>query len=341
LNLNIKYKLAFASGIPQIVNRLKRFRPVILTYHGIYDGLKNLNNMPDTFVHIDDFYSQLHFLKRNYRILDPHEFLTLVRTGSSFPPSTAFLTFDDGYESLYHLAFPILEKLRINPIVFLPSKYIEEHIPFWFDLVWYFINCAELENIKEHSGFLHIPVEKESRESFLYSWLCELKKMIPEERNTIIDGVSKEIRTNRKYSEMDLKWFYPLTPEQIKSLVYKGVQFGGHTHSHTILTVLSSEAATEEIQKNKQKVENLIGDIIYFFAYPNGKEEDFNQDIKKILADENYEMAFSLTNQRSLPSKDPLAISRLNVSPSETILSLKFHISGCGRFFKKIKGYAD
>jgi len=339
--LNLKYKLAFASGIPQIINKLNRFRPVVITYHGIYEGQKNLNNMPDTFVHINDFYSQLHFLKKNYRILDPSEFLTLVRTGSSFPPDTALLTFDDGYESFYHLAFPILEKLGLNPLVFLPSKYIEEHIPFWFDLVWYFIKCAELDNIKEHSGFLHIPMEQDNRQSFAYSWLHELKKMIPDERNKIIDAIFKEIRTNKKCSDMDLKWFYPLTPEQINSLVYKGVQFGGHTHSHTILTVLSSEDARKEIQKNKQKVENLIGDIIYFFAYPNGKEEDFNQDIKKILADENYEMAFSLTNQRSMPLKDPLAISRMNVSPSETILSLKFHISGYGRFFEKIKGYAD
>ena len=62
-----------------------------------------------------------------------------------------------------------------------------------------------------------------------------------------------------------------LTSEQLLELSARGIEIGGHTDAHTILTTLSVDAAKKEIAKGKAKIEQIIGKPVRMFAYPNGK----------------------------------------------------------------------
>jgi peptidoglycan/xylan/chitin deacetylase (PgdA/CDA1 family) len=335
--VDIKYDLTWASGIPQLINHFYRFRPLIIAYHGIYDGNKNLEDIPSTFVHLSDFEKQIQFLRSRYRFIDPREFLTVLRTGAKFPASTALLTFDDGYESFFRLATPVLKKYQIKPIVFLSSIYLQDYKPFWFDIAWIFFKHVDLNFIEDISITYHVNFEPDNRSDIIATWMDKLKRMLPEKRIEIISLITTEMARDEELAKLNLQLFYPMTPEQIKTLAKQDVSFGGHTH--TILSTLSIEQVEEEIRVNKSVIEELIDDRLNFFAYPNGKAGDFNKTTKEILIDYQYQTAFSLTNQRSKPAADPLEISRINVSPSDSVSSLKFHATGISRYIGKVKGY--
>src|SRR5262249_27032054 len=59
----------------------------------------------------------------------------LEQSGSGLPfPATAFVvTFDDGYEGVYHHAWPILRELEIPWTVFIATAYLDSAGPFPFD----------------------------------------------------------------------------------------------------------------------------------------------------------------------------------------------------------------
>ena len=54
-----------------------------------------------------------------FRTLDLLEAVDLLRRGVPFPPRSLVITFDDGYQSVYEEAFPVLERYGMNATVFL------------------------------------------------------------------------------------------------------------------------------------------------------------------------------------------------------------------------------
>jgi hypothetical protein len=62
-----------------------------------------------------------------------------------------------------------------------------------------------------------------------------------------------------------------MRPAQIRRLHDEGMEIGGHTVNHPILTVLDDHAARAEIVGGKRRLEEITGAPVTLFAYPNGK----------------------------------------------------------------------
>jgi peptidoglycan/xylan/chitin deacetylase (PgdA/CDA1 family) len=128
-----------------------------------------------------------------------------------------------------------------------------------------------------------------------------------------------------------------MTPAQIHQLKARGVQFGGHTHSHTVLSTLSPSQAEWDIRKGKEGLESLLGVNCELFAYPNGGKRDFDEGHREILKKLGFKGAFSLTQERTDPRSDPMCISRINVSPEDTIDSLSIRCAGLTPYIEKLR----
>ena len=59
--------------------------------------------------------------------------LDAVEEGEPISPRAFSVSFDDGFESVYHYAFPIVRRLGIPITVFLTTDYIDADQPFFFD----------------------------------------------------------------------------------------------------------------------------------------------------------------------------------------------------------------
>ena len=88
----------------------------------------------------------------------------------------------------------------------------------------------------------------------------------------------------------------PLTKnDAIRMAKSKYIFFGGHTTNHVDMSKLTDVDFIHEIYNDKKYLEELIDDQIFYFAYPYGREINFNKDSFKILRDACYSHAFTIT----------------------------------------------
>jgi peptidoglycan/xylan/chitin deacetylase (PgdA/CDA1 family) len=86
----------------------------ILFYHAVEPGWASAMS-----VEPQRFSQHCEWLARYRRVLDPAFAAAAIDRGGRLPPGTAALTFDDGYESVYREAFPVLRRLGLPATVFL------------------------------------------------------------------------------------------------------------------------------------------------------------------------------------------------------------------------------
>jgi peptidoglycan/xylan/chitin deacetylase (PgdA/CDA1 family) len=92
---------------------LKNYLP-ILTFHAL-DERQSVISFPPYL-----FKLALSRLNDNgYKTIDLSELVDYIKGGSLFPDRSFAITFDDGYETVYHEAFPILQQYGMSATVFL------------------------------------------------------------------------------------------------------------------------------------------------------------------------------------------------------------------------------
>ena len=90
-----------------------------------------------------------------------------------------------------------------------------------------------------------------------------------------------------------------------------GMQIGAHTMSHPILARLSDEQARQEIEGSKIFLEQLLGERVGLFAYPNGKPgEDYTPQTVEVVRSLGFDAAVSTRWGASKPGGDLLQIRR-------------------------------
>lgn len=92
-------------------------KAVILTYHSISHGPKPLCLAPDAFA------KQMEWLRNNANVIPLSALHELLLRGGTFPARAVALTFDDGFEDFAAAAAPVLLRLKLPAMVFLPTAY--------------------------------------------------------------------------------------------------------------------------------------------------------------------------------------------------------------------------
>ncbi len=102
----------------------------ILMYHRVADNVAGF--APPTWnVTPLAFRRQLEgLLARGYRAWPLRQLVEMSAEGIAPPPKSFVITFDDGYESLYRNAWPVLQSLNIPATIFLPTAYLDSPEPF-------------------------------------------------------------------------------------------------------------------------------------------------------------------------------------------------------------------
>ena len=102
----------------------------------------------------------------------------------------------------------------------------------------------------------------EDKQSIIKTLLSEIKYLEPARRHecvsyiaTYVDGLPDELM---------------LATDDIKTLYNSGIEIGAHTVNHPIMTCISEVDAISEMGDSRAQLEEIIGDTVRFFAYPNG-----------------------------------------------------------------------
>ena len=95
----------------------------VLMYHHI---LESSSRLGDYVISPQQFEADLQFLSvHGYQTVTVQDILHFVQTGGPLPEKPVLITFDDGYESTYAYAFPLLKKYGMTAVVSIIGSYTE------------------------------------------------------------------------------------------------------------------------------------------------------------------------------------------------------------------------
>lgn len=173
----------------------------------------------------------------------------------------ASIVFDDGFESVYSVAFPLLSSRGIPFTVFANQEAVEEDRLWCTDVVLGRANRRYLERIYRN----HVDPDLVDFERFAATPLDYLvtTKRVSDDYTRFRLGLRQDDRTY-------------MTRAQIQSLRGRGVTIGSHTTSHKVLSRCSDAALQTEIGDNGAYLRELLSEPIDHFALPFGFEGTFD-----------------------------------------------------------------
>ena len=245
----------------------------ILMYHAVIRALLPVYEW--CFVDAAAFRSQMLYVKQRFRVLTLSEAVERLKHGKIDRP-TVVLTFDDGFQNNYDVAFPILRDAGIPATVFLTTGLVSTNDTVWFCR----LNRALAETRKTSLAWdgcrfaLAGLGAKAKVASTIKARLKELPhaQLLTELRTIVLrlgDDPDRPVAVGST--------FHMLDRAAIVAMADSGLfEFGAHTHSHAILSLLTPQERHDEIVRSITTVHKLTGRPCTLFAYPNGRAQDYD-----------------------------------------------------------------
>jgi len=112
----------------------------VLNYHQINNKAYNVLTLSS-----QEFDAQMAYLyDSGYTTISPDQLVNYLRYGKTLPPNPILITFDDGYEDNYRIAYPILQKYNFTATIFLITNLVNSNNRY---LTW-----SQVKEMKDH-GF--------------------------------------------------------------------------------------------------------------------------------------------------------------------------------------------
>jgi peptidoglycan/xylan/chitin deacetylase (PgdA/CDA1 family) len=322
---NLAFPAFVQSGAPRLLHR--HFFPqklTIITYHAVVRTPLEIYDW--CFLDEESFRRQLAYLKKHFDVVSLSVAVEALRAGKLNHP-TAVITFDDGYQNNYAVAFPILREFALPATVFITTGFIDTD-----DTLWNLRLNLSLANTKRASLSWNGKVfDLSDRASRAKANVIIRKSLRDIPRPEFISRLTEVIELLGEDPERPIELDSPfrmLTAQAVQEMNQSGlIEFGAHTHTHPILARLSFEDCKNEIELSVRRVEELSGQACRLFAYPLGRRHHYNQQSIKILR--NLGICAAVTTQTGANDrKTPLLeLRRYGAGPSDdmAVFQLKVH----------------
>ncbi len=218
------------------------------------------------------------------------------------------LTFDDGYRDNLGLIDANLGP--VPAVVYVATGHIGGE-PIWAYRLVHAVESRSREQLDLGGlGLGHFDLSLADDRHRLYELLPpRLKLLEPAELEAWVDHVCEQARPRplpHEDREM-LEW------SDVRRLADRGIEIGGHTCSHAILSRLDDAAASEEIGLSHASIVAALGSAPRHFAYPNGGREDFGERDVRLVRDAGFVTATTSIEGVNRPGADPFRLLRFNV----------------------------
>jgi peptidoglycan/xylan/chitin deacetylase (PgdA/CDA1 family) len=229
--------------------------------------------------------------------------------GQALPPRAVLVTFDDAYASVVELAAPLCRKFCVPAVFFVNAAFLDNKRLAPDNLVCYVANMNGMETIKAAARSVR-GTESPKVRSLSDVFTSFFPSLTLAERGAFLES----LRHSGGVSESGLAkeaGLY-LTTEQLRSLTSYDFEIGNHTYTHVHGRSLSQEDFRQEVDRNKEELENLSGRKVRSFSQPYGSSKDLTPELACHLRQSGHVAAFlseSATNPRGV---DPFHLDRVN-----------------------------
>jgi len=273
---------------------------IVLTYHRILGD----DPGPLEGISVKAFGEQMQWVRDHCDPIEPtllREYATTKRTRRP----AVLVTFDDGYRDYHDLAYPILKRLRIPAVVFVATSFLDEGGMLWTDQVQWAMSTTRRDRVRLPwtSETVELPDDK-ARTALSKKARAHLKTVPDSERRAVLDAFLAELDPPAQPDRQMLNW------DEVRATM-EYTRYGGHSHTHPILSRLTRAVAINEIRTCRDRIESETKEKPALFAYPNGTPADYTPETQEILRDHGFTTAFSTTEGIAGAETDWMAIPRL------------------------------
>jgi len=291
----------FSSFFSSLSGLLKPNRLSILVYHRVLDERDYLRpDEPDVY----EFDRQMGLISKHFSPISLTEGVEKLREGK-LPRGAVSVTFDDGYADNERNALPVLEKWGIPATIFIATDFLDGGI-MWNDAVTECIrsartNCLDMSKVGLPDYDIGTPGQKCAAASDI---IRRIKYFDQKIRADIVEHLVSVV-------DSDLPKDLMLTRNSLLKLSDSGVEIGGHTKSHPILSELQDKLAVDEIRGGREILADILGCEVKHFAYPNGKYGiDFHKRHMEMVHEAGYRYAFTTDRGVANTHTDPRLLPR-------------------------------
>ena len=123
-NIAAAYRTIIVSEIPKVVTKTSGVGIPILMYHFFYDKASGESAGDSNHLEVSLFEQHIKYLSdNNYYFPTWDELSSYIDGGKSLPSKSAIITVDDGDESFFRLAYPILKKYNVKATSFIVTSW--------------------------------------------------------------------------------------------------------------------------------------------------------------------------------------------------------------------------
>ena len=275
-------------ALPWLAAHLRWNGVIVLTYHRIGNAAESPLDRAVFSATADEFDQQIEFLKAESDIVGPGDIPDLVKR----PGRHVMIAFDDGYRDNYELAFPILSANGVPATFFLCTGFLDGKAMSWWDEIAWLIRLSPLSQIRL-SPWLQTPVRLGPlyTEASIQAVLARYKALPSQSAQEMVAALRDKSGSPALDSSVTNSLW--MTWEMARQMAAGGMEIGGHTVNHPLLSRLDRAAQRAEIVGGQQRITEELGRPASAFAYPVGSADAFDGTTKAALADAGFQLAFS------------------------------------------------
>jgi len=296
-----------------VIRRLQRRRVArLLPYHNVAGRGDPVFGMPEA-----AFRAQMAFLKRHYAVVSLDGVSAMLAGRQPWVERAVAITFDDGYEDNFRVAWPILRDLRLPATIFLTTDYLGAEGGIWLNRLHIALRETPLSSFAAPEVLgpeapaltLSSPA---ARDAAGFTLVDALYHRLPAERKALTEAILERLQVDLAALSPTPSALRFLNWDQVREMADSGlITFGSHGCSHSIVSRLSDEVLREELTVSKAIIERETGRPVLHFAYPNGGLDDFDARAVRLLPELGYHTASTMCRGLAHPDTPPFALPRL------------------------------
>lgn len=312
-------ELCYSSGLLHSLQRVRSWlqRDLrILAYHRVlplpdpatYEFDLELVSTPP-----ERFREQMLLLRQRYNPMRLSDVAAALNVGERLPADTVVVTFDDGYDDNYKVAFPILRELGVPATFFVSTGHIDSGRPYCYDWLVHMILVTSVSRLvlPELALDVAFPPDRQARRAIATDVLCRMKELGALEQAAMIQRLEQEWQMPSDTAPAECR---PMSWDQIREMHAAGFEIGSHGVHHWMLSKLPQAELESEVRDSKAALERELGTMPLLMSYPVGSSRAFDERVINMTRDAGFELACSyISGTNPQPATNRYALYRLAI----------------------------
>jgi peptidoglycan/xylan/chitin deacetylase (PgdA/CDA1 family) len=269
----------------------------------VFDPLGSMSITPDALDRVLAHFCSL------AQPLSLDRFVDSIGVRNALPASFFIVSFDDGYLDNRETALPILAKHDVPATLFATTGFIEGSVAPVERVLADYVRGTDHVILEVDEAKLEWRTDTVQEKNECYQKIRGMTRPLADaDRRRVLESLRPacDLSGDRDYGFMD--------PVQLRDWErFRGMSVGCHSHSHPVLTGLSTRACSLEIKQSLLLLNEWLDGPIRHFSYPYG---EWSPTVARIVRGADLRSGSTTSPRRLLSGVNAMALPRMEIRSS-------------------------